>query len=349
MNEFLKRRIITVSIFLVLIMIISSFFIKGEGISESVSEAMETGNSLIISNTENGSIGFEENEYFNKYTISCNEVVTDLKSKEDKDKFQITLDKSKISNIDIKKGSKANLSEINYEDNENSFILNFKKLTEDENYVHLDNLNNKKIVIFIKKKKTPYKYKVVIDPGHGGVDIGASYGKLLEKNLTIKISNYMVDNLRYNGCEVIFTRHTDIVLDKLVKQDLIKRAAIANDQKADIFISVHVNSGNTEYNGVSTYYYDPAGFQTAQRIKLAQIIQKEILKSDKWKNMGEHKENYSVLRNTKMPSVLVECGFIDNSSDRSKLSKEETLADFGLNISNGIIKYLAEDETTKTK
>ena len=187
MNEFLKRRIITVSIFLVLIMIISSFFIKGEGISESVSEAMETGNSLIISNTENGSIGFEENEYFNKYTINCDEVITDLKSKEDKDKIQITLDKSKISKIDIKKGSKASLSEINYEDNENSFILNFKKLTEDENYVHLDNLNNKKIVIFIKKKKTPYKYKVVIDPGHGGVDIGASYGKLLEKNLNIKI------------------------------------------------------------------------------------------------------------------------------------------------------------------
>jgi len=345
MNIFLKKRIMAYSAVLLLILIISSFFIKVETINIEGEKIIP----VVIRNSEKGSIDFNENDYFKKYTINCTKDIVDLKLKENNSSFQITLDKTEIANIDVNNDDKISLSEVNSEANKTSFIIDFKKLNEDENYVHLDYSNKKKILVFIKKKNSPYKYKVVVDPGHGGVDVGVPYGKVFEKDINLKISKYMVDNLRYNGYEVILTRDKDMEFDKIVKQDLIKRAAIANDNKADVFVSVHVNSNKEthEYNGVSTYNYDAAGAQKTEGIKLAQTIQKEILKSDGWKNMGEHGENLSVLRRTKMPGALVECGFLTNPQDRARLLKEETLVNFGLNISNGVIKYLTQAKTNK--
>ncbi|MBU3113532.1 N-acetylmuramoyl-L-alanine amidase family protein [Clostridium lacusfryxellense] len=338
-TKYLIRRLVTVSVFLLLILMISSLFVK----NGSKNEAKGVYNELDISKT--GSIAFVENEFYKKYTINCTEIINEINSKEDKSKFQITINKSEISDIDIKKVAKDSLGEINIEENKDLIIINFKKLTEVDNYVHLDYKNHSKVIIFIKKNKIPFKYNVVVDPGHGGVDVGTYYGKLFEKDLTLKISKYMVDNLRYNGCNVTFTRSTDVLLDKLVKQDLIKRSNLANDEKADVFVSVHINSNTeNEYNGVSTYYYGEASNQQTERAKLAQAIQKEMLRNDAWKNISTHGDDLSVLRNTKMPSVLVECGFISNSLDRKKLSNETTLVNFGQNISNGIIKYLADAE-----
>ncbi|MBC8062056.1 MAG: N-acetylmuramoyl-L-alanine amidase [Clostridiaceae bacterium] len=349
MNVLLKKRIIMYSLFLVLMLVISSFFIKEKAISVEVETKVETDiNSLAISKDENGSIGFEENDFFKKYTINCTKDITDLEFNEEKDNLKIKLDKSQVLNINIKKGSKVNPSESNFNDDKNLYIINFKKLIMDENYVHVDFQNKKKILVFIKKKETPYKYKVVVDPGHGGVDAGAYVGKLLEKDLNLKIAKYMLDNLRYNGCNVVLTRDKDKELDKLVKTDLIKRSAIANDKKADLFVSIHINSNTVSvYNGVSTYYYDPSGFQKTERLKFAQTMQNEMLKSDDWKDMGEHRQELAVLKRSNMPSVLVECGFITNASDRDKLSKEATLVNFGLNISNGVLKYLAEGNISK--
>ena len=335
-TKFLIRRVTAVLLLIVLILITSSFMRKENDASVNFKE-------LALSKNENGTIDFEENEFYKKYTINCSESVTNLKPKEDKNKFKITLDKSKISNIDFIKGAKVNLSEINYEEDKNLYTLNFMKLTEDENYVHLDYRNDKKIVIFIKKKQSPLKYKVVVDPGHGGVDVGAKYGELFEKDLNLKITNYMVDNLRYNGCRVIFTRNTDVELDKLVSKDLTKRTTLANNENADVFVSVHINSNTSnEYKGVSTYYYDEVDNQQNNKSKLANAIQNELIKSGTWTDMGIHGGDLAVLRLTKMPSVLVECGFITNYLDRDRLSSDDTLVSFGLNISNGIMKYLRE-------
>ena len=335
-TKFLIRRIVAVLLLIVLILLTSSFMRKENESSGNFKE-------LELSKNENGTIDFEENEFYKRYTINCSESVTDFKPTEDMNKLQITIDKSKISNIDIEKGAKVNLSEINFAEEKNLFKLNFIKLTEDENYVHLDYRNDKKIVVFIKKKQSPLKYEVVVDPGHGGVDVGAKYGELFEKDLNLKITNYMVDNLRYNGCSVIFTRNTDIELDKLVSKDLTKRADLANNQNADVFVSVHINSNTSnEFKGVSTYYYDEIDNQQNNKSKLANAIQKELIKSGTWADMGIHGGDLAVLRLTKMPSVLVECGFITNYLDRNKLSNEDTLVNFGLNISNGIIKYLDE-------
>lgn len=339
-TKYLIRRIVTGLVFIGLLLIVSSFMNR-----EDKNETKTIINQQVLSTTENETIDFEENEFYKKYTINCTETITNFKPKEDIDKFQITLDKSKISNVDIKKGRAVNLSEIKFEEDKNLFILNFVKLTEDENYVHLDYGNDKKIVIFIKKKQSHFKYKVVVDPGHGGVDVGAKYGKLFEKDLNLKISKYMVDNLRYNGCKVVFTRNTDIELDKLVIKDLNERANLANNENSDAFVSVHINSNTgNEYNGVSTYYYDDFNDKQKDKSKLAEYIQKELLISGTWQDMGVHGGDLAVLRLTKMPSVLVECGFITNYQDRIRLSSEDTLVSFGQNISNGIIKYLNETD-----
>ena len=109
------------------------------------------------------SIDFEENDFFKKYTINCTKDIIDCNLRRIKDKFEIILDKSQILNIDIKNGTKVDLSEVSAKDNKNLFSINFKKLIADENYVHLDFQNKKKILVFIKKKQSPYKYKVVVE------------------------------------------------------------------------------------------------------------------------------------------------------------------------------------------
>jgi len=155
----------------------------------------------------------------------------------------------------------------------------------------------------------------------------------------------------FNGCQVILTRETDIELDKLIKKDLIKRAKIANDNKADIFISIHLNSGNVKdknfkkYKGVTTYYFpNKYKSQNNQGLKLAQTIQKHAIESDGWINRKTLSANYSVLRNTIMPSALVECGYMTNSNDIIRLKNETMLNNLGTNIGKGIMEYISNEK-----
>lgn len=314
----------------VILLVISSLFVKNQDKAEKKPVSV-----AVISMNKAGSINLEENEFFKKYTINCLDDVKDIIYSDNKSDLTLTLKKSDVANFNINSNGQVDLSQVKAKVNNEDVMINFKKLYEKENYIHVDKTNKKNIVVFISKKQDPYKFKVVVDPGHGGNDAGAKYGNLYEKDLTLKISLAMADNLRYNGCNVIYTRETDKWVDYKATPKF------ANDSNADLFVSIHINSNNVkQYNGVSTYYYDPDGYQKDERIKLAKAIQAEIIKSDDWKNRGIIRENFLVIRTTKMPSVLVECGFIVNDSDRNKLIKDETINNFGKNISNGMINYL---------
>lgn len=189
-----------------------------------------------------------------------------------------------------------------------------------------------------KNKANNKKYVVVLDAGHGGIDFGTSCKELYEKDLTFKIVKYIEQCLKEKGYTVVLTRNED----KLVPLKEIGK--IANDAKADVFVSIHINSINdVNYKGITTYYYDGKGYQKDERIKLSKVIEDEILKSDKWESKGIKRENFAVLRYSKMPSTLVECGFITNEEDKRRLTKDEVLKRLAKNISSGIIKYLDED------
>lgn len=182
------------------------------------------------------------------------------------------------------------------------------------------------------------KYYIIIDPGHGGMDKGTSYGNMYEKDLTLKIARYAAPYLKSKGNVVFLTRNED----KLLGLDEIGDKV--NSSYADVFVSIHVNSlSDNNFSGITTLYYDINGYQKNERVKLAESIEREAVKNDSWKNRGIKRQNLAVLRYSKIPGVLVECGFITNAEDRARLSDEGVLKRLGENISKGIIDYLNEN------
>jgi N-acetylmuramoyl-L-alanine amidase len=192
-----------------------------------------------------------------------------------------------------------------------------------------------------KSKQSVKKYTIVLDPGHGGIDTGTSYGTMYEKDLTLKIVKYAEAYLKDKGYTVVLTRNED----KLIPLKQIGN--IANSSNADAFVSIHINSINdSSFKGITTYYYDVNGYEKEERTKLAETIEKYALKNDGWDNKGIRRQNLAVLRYSNMPSVLVECGFITNTDDREKLAKDAILKKLGENVSDGVIDYLNQNSTS---
>lgn len=179
--------------------------------------------------------------------------------------------------------------------------------------------------------------KVVLDPGHGGMDKGTSFENLYEKDINLKIALYTKEYLEKQGVQVFMTRKEDKLLH------LREISNYSNSLNPDILISIHVNSNkDISYKGIITYYYDLEGFQKEKRIKLANTIQEEASKGNVWRNGGIRKQNIAILRWSDVPCALVECGFITNVEDRKRLSYEKVLKMTGINIAKGIINYLKE-------
>lgn len=173
--------------------------------------------------------------------------------------------------------------------------------------------------ITLKKSSPRYlKYLVVIDPGHGGIDNGASFGNIFEKNLNLDISLRLGNLLSRNNINVLYTRTNDRAVS------LLQRAKIANDANADLFISIHNNylpyySG---YSGTETLYaksdYPRKSNITSK--EFAQLVQSELVNELKTFNDGIlYDPGISVLHHPNMPSVIAEVGYISNTSERIKL------------------------------
>ncbi len=234
-------------------------------------------------------------------------------------------------------------------------------------------------------KGANYKIKtVVIDPGHGGRDGGTSGKYAIEKDIALKVANHLGVNMRYQypNIRFIFTR-TD---DRFVP--LSERARIANDAKADLFISIHCNSlpdspVNNRVKGSETYVmglhtaeqnlnvakrenssilyeqnyqqrydgYDPNSpeghiilsmFQNAylgQSILLADEIENQLGAVAGRKSLGVKQAGFVVLKQTTMPSVLVETGYLSNTEDEQYLSSETGQSNMALSILDAFTAY----------
>lgn len=177
--------------------------------------------------------------------------------------------------------------------------------------------------------------KIVLDPGHGGMDKGTSFQDLYEKDISLKIAFYTKEYLEKQGIRVYMTREEDKFLY------LREISNYSNSLNPDMFISIHVNSNkDISYNGIITYYYNQEEFQKDERIKLADTIQKQVSKEKTWRDGGIRKQNIAILRWSDVPCALVECGFITNVEDRKRLRDEKVLKNTGVNIAKGIINYL---------
>ncbi|MDL4838892.1 N-acetylmuramoyl-L-alanine amidase [Aquibacillus rhizosphaerae] len=199
--------------------------------------------------------------------------------------------------------------------------------------------------------------KVIIDPGHGGKsnvqyekgsgDPGAIGNGLYEKDInldtSLRIEEYL-DNQYVNNAviDVVLTRSEDVFLS------LSQRVDIANKNKADAFVSIHANAFNGIANGTETYYYSSSSSSNeqlslirAESKKLAEAIQIRMLEQLNMADRGVKGSNFHVLReNTRMPSTLVELGFIDNKSDAKKLGSPQWREKAAKAISLGIQDYI---------
>lgn len=148
---------------------------------------------------------------------------------------------------------------------------------------------------------------VVIDAGHGGKDGGSVWNGLIEKKLCLDVAKRLEAGLKSRGIKTVMTRRTDTFVE------LEQRARIANRVPASIFVSVHFNgSRKTIISGGETYYRSTRGKT------LASAINRSIKSRVPGGTRGVFFGDYKVLRETQMPAVLVECGYISNKREAAR-------------------------------
>ncbi len=177
---------------------------------------------------------------------------------------------------------------------------------------------------------------VVIDAGHGGSDEGAKVQTVMEKRITLTTALLTKKHLEKLGYRVILTRSRDIFVS------LQKRVAIANKSKAVAFVSIHFNSSpNRSAKGIEIYYYDAKDHnRTRASKKLANTILHEIVDQTEASSRGVRRGNFFVVRETAMPAILVEGGFMTNYDERFHLKDRKYLDKIAQGISLGIQKHL---------
>lgn len=179
------------------------------------------------------------------------------------------------------------------------------------------------------------QYVVYLDPGHGGSDPGSSGNGITEKDLNLKIALGVRDRLQSMGIIVKMSRDTD----KFVSLEDI--AAGANAAMPDVFVSIHQNSFTSpSANGIETFYWEKGSTDN----KLATSLQNNLIKNTGAYNRGvkydKEKYNFYVIKNTNMPAALVECGFITNPDEASKLKTSDYQNKIVDAIANGANDYL---------
>ncbi len=185
--------------------------------------------------------------------------------------------------------------------------------------------------IFDVKASNPYKNKtIVIDPGHGGKDPGTVYKDIYEKDINLKISTYLKEELGKIGFRVSMTREGDYDLSKpnalyRKKSDFDNRIKIINE--ADYYLSIHLNYLEDEkYSGIQV-------FSVKDNIQDAIMLQKHLNNYRKSKLIPDDTYMYHKLTT---PGLLIECGFLSNYEDRKKLITKEYQKSLAKKIARGI-------------
>jgi N-acetylmuramoyl-L-alanine amidase len=184
---------------------------------------------------------------------------------------------------------------------------------------------------------------IVVDPGHGGKDTGAigSTGTY-EKNNTLPVGLYLADLLRQAGAKVILTRSNDSAPSDpsyTELKDLQTRVQIANQINADLYVSIHNDAFSNPEAGGTTTYVSLESPQAEKARKLAEAVQQEVVKQVNLQNRKVKSANFYVIKNTTMPSILVELGFISNPTEEKLLASSDFQIKAATGIYRGILIY----------
>ncbi|MEH6905659.1 N-acetylmuramoyl-L-alanine amidase [Neobacillus drentensis] len=182
--------------------------------------------------------------------------------------------------------------------------------------------------------------KLYLDPGHGGEDPGAQDNGLNEKDITLaialKIRTIILKD--YENVQVKMSRTSDTT------KGLAERSSAANDWDADFFLAIHINSADNSAQGYEDFIYDGLS-DSSKAAKYQDIIHSEVIKVNQLKDRGQKRANFHVLRETKMPSLLTENGFISNKHD-AELMKDSS---WQLKVAQGHVNGIARAFNLKRK
>lgn len=170
---------------------------------------------------------------------------------------------------------------------------------------------------------------VVIDAGHGGFDRGGIPSNIIsEKGVALDVARRLRGYLADAGLRTVMTRSSDTFVT------LDRRVDIANRQRRAIFVSIHFNSARRRgANGIETFY------GSARAKRLASLIQRNAMKTTSGENRGIKKARFYVLRKSRIPAVLIECGFLTNPKDARRASRAAYRDQLARQIARAIIAF----------
>lgn len=196
--------------------------------------------------------------------------------------------------------------------------------------------------ILVYAKVDDYKLsgkRVIIDVGHGGLDVGTIYHDIYEKDINLGIALKLKEELSKEGVTVYITRDGDYDLaspnaKRRKKSDFDNRIKYINESNADFYVSIHINYlDNSKYSGGQVFYLDDS-YDLA--VSIQESFNKELKSNREVKKMSN---TYYMYRQLNIPGVLIECGFLSNSTEREKLITESYQEEIAKTIVKGIINY----------
>lgn len=191
--------------------------------------------------------------------------------------------------------------------------------------------------------RSPREWSIVLDPGHGGVDHGTKmiippYTR--EKTLALKTALRVEEFLKQHGYTPLLTRNSDVFIP------LLKRVELAEKKPSQLFVSIHYNStpGATTADGIEIYYYNRnKDERTKKSIELARCILRRMEPASQNEARGVRPGDFCVIRETSMPSVLIEVGFLSNPREAKRLRNANYIKFLGWSIAKGIEDFIEKN------
>jgi N-acetylmuramoyl-L-alanine amidase len=169
---------------------------------------------------------------------------------------------------------------------------------------------------------------VVIDAGHGGHDNGGQWGRVYEKHLALDTAVRLETKLKNLGYQTVMTRRSDYFIS------LPQRVNTANRYRNAIFVSIHYNyTWKQQVSGLETFY------STEEGRRLAQLVQSSLIRRTRTVDRCAKYARFYVIRNTTLPSILVEGGFVSNAAERDRMKSGWFRESIAQGIVDGIQRY----------
>jgi N-acetylmuramoyl-L-alanine amidase len=154
--------------------------------------------------------------------------------------------------------------------------------------------------------------RIVVDPGHGGLETGFVQGETTESDLVFDLASRIEGRLAAAGAQVFLTR------GRHQNPSPAERTDFANDARADLFVSLHVDAHSSEHaRGVASYYYGTgSGVSSTVGEEFANLVRREVIARTGMLDLGSHAKTWEMLRMTRMPAVRLDCGYLSHPIDR---------------------------------